>query len=219
MDSDSDYDDCPGTTLVEAISDDLISKYQIQFHFDKANLRSILEEVVINEKLKFSCICGGYFTKFNGQITSADIYIFTSNNYVQSEAYLNMFLNENFRRFDFKQLGTVAPPGVLAIKKVVLANGKQAVIHFTSINFPRSKNHRVQLLNTYDLESCKIIYSYNKNCLECSDWFFKGGSLISENKLPTQEFLNKYRQKGFRFVNNFFKPESNIYQDLNNFPN
>lgn len=83
------------------------------------------------------------------------------------------------------------------------------------MNFSKSPNHRIHLVNTYDLECCKVIYTYNKNLIECSDWFENGGNLISENRLPTNEFLDKYREKGFRFENNYFKPESNLILRIN----
>lgn len=115
----------------------------------------------------------------------------------------------------FIKKGTVAPQAVLAIKSILLASGKQANVYFTYVNFPRSTNHRIQLVNTYDLECCKVIYIYSRNSFECSDWFKKGGNLISENRIPTHQFLDKYRQKGFQFENNFFKPESNYFLKVN----
>lgn len=82
----------------------MITRYNVQFNFDKTNSKSILDEVVVKEKLKYSCICGGFFTKKNQQITDPDIYIFTGSNYIPTEAFLNMFLNEKFRQTPFKPL-------------------------------------------------------------------------------------------------------------------
>lgn len=88
------------------ISEDLIDrkKYNIQFNLDKCDFRSIIEEIVVKEKLKFSCICGGYFTKLNGNKTTPDIYIFAGSNYNPKEEYLNTFLNDQFKKFKFDQL-------------------------------------------------------------------------------------------------------------------
>lgn len=97
----------------------------------------------------------------------------------------------------------------------MLENDKQANVYFTYVNFTRSSNHRIQLVNTYDLECCKVIYTYQKNIIECSDWFLYGGNLISQNRIPTHQFLEKYRQKGFQFENNYFKPESNVHFEIN----
>lgn len=65
------------------VSDDLINgeKHKIQFNVDKNDFRSIIEQIVVKEKLKFSCICGGYFTKLNGNKTTPDLYIFCDSNY------------------------------------------------------------------------------------------------------------------------------------------
>ncbi|RNA40571.1 hypothetical protein BpHYR1_004148 [Brachionus plicatilis] len=82
--------------------------------------------------------------------------IFTSSNYAPTETYLNMFLNEEFKQTPFKQLGTVAPKAILAVKSITLASGKQANVHYTYVNFPRSLNHLIQLVNTYDLDYAKL---------------------------------------------------------------
>lgn len=88
------------------VSEDLIDrkKYNIQFNLDKCDFRSVIEEIVVKEKLKFSCICGGYFTKLNGNKTTPDIYIFAGSNYNPKEEYLNTFLNDQFKKFKFEQL-------------------------------------------------------------------------------------------------------------------
>ena len=88
------------------VSEDLSygRKYQIEFHVDRTDFRNILEEVVVKPKVKFACIAGGYFTKLNREITTPDIYVFTGSNYNPTENYLNQFLNEPFRRFEFEEL-------------------------------------------------------------------------------------------------------------------
>ncbi|CAF0716827.1 unnamed protein product [Brachionus calyciflorus] len=216
MDSYCEFeDDCP--SLGSIISQDFISKYHVEFNLDKTRFKQIIEEIATKDKLSFTCIAGGFFTKLHGQATEPDVYIFPGDDYIPTEEYLNTFLNEHFRYFNFKDLGKVAPKGVLAIKCVILQNGEKAKIYFTNVNFTRSLNHRVQFLNTYDLEPCKIIYLYSKNSLECSDWYIKGGNMITEKRNLNREFLDKYIQKGFRFENNCFERESEKIKDLNNF--
>lgn len=84
------------------------------------------------------------------------------------------------------------------------------------MNFPNSSNQRTQLVNSYDLECCKIIYSYDKDIFECSDWFLKGGIVISKLRIPNQDLFEKFKKKGFNFENNCFKPESGTVVSLNN---
>ncbi|CAF0716831.1 unnamed protein product [Brachionus calyciflorus] len=214
MDYDSEFDD-DSPTLGQFISQDLITKYHVDFNFDKSYLKAIVEEVVVKEKLNFTCIAGGFFTKLNGNTSEPDIYIFPGGNYFPTEEYLNTFLNGEFKQINFRQLGTVSPQGILAIKDVTLKNGTKANVYFTYINFMRSQNHRVQLLNTYDLEPCKVIYFYENNLLECSRWFSEGGNMISEYRNPSMELINKYKNKGFRFYNNNFKTETNFLPNIN----
>ncbi|CAF0779622.1 unnamed protein product [Brachionus calyciflorus] len=213
----SDCDDIDCFKLGIYISHDLIDRqrYQIEFNFERSNLRSIIEEIVVAEKVNFSCICGGYFTKLNGQVTTPDIYIFTGSNYNPKEEFLNNFLNIQFRDFEFDQLGTVAPQGVLAKKKVTMQNGKSAYVYFTYVYFSRSDNHKIQLLDTCDIEPCKIMYSYSNDLLYCSGWFANGGNILYDNRTPSTEFLEKYYQKGFRFPNNIFIPTSIDKRDIN----
>ncbi|RMZ95026.1 hypothetical protein BpHYR1_053672 [Brachionus plicatilis] len=216
MDSDSDTEDFPDTILGSFISADFVDKYGIEFDFDKSNLKSIIEEVVVHDKLRFSCVCGGYFVKSNSRAKNTDIYLYSGSDYLATEQYLNSFLNEKYRNFDFHQLGTVAPQGIIAKKTVILPDGKQAIVYFSYINFPKSTNHRIQLLNTFDLEPCKIIYLYAKNMLLCSQWYLGGGSMISENHNPSLDFVENYKKKGFLFENNVFVPQRNRYIDINN---
>lgn len=85
-----------------------------------------------------------------------------------------------------------------------MKNKKNAYVYFTYVNFSRSNNHKIQLLNTYDLEPCKIMYYYGNNRIYCSEWFANGGNMIYDDRKPSEEFLKKYQQKGFQFENNFF---------------
>lgn len=88
----------------QIVSKELETKHKVEFNFDKLACRSILENVVKRESLKYSCIAGGYFTKLNGQITSPDIYIYTGRSFYPSIDFLNSFLNEEFRSIQFDQL-------------------------------------------------------------------------------------------------------------------
>lgn len=51
------------------------------------------------------------------------------------------------------------------------------------------------LLNMFQLEPCKMAYKDKK--FHFSDWFVRGGSIISEGHEPSVEFINKYLEKGF----------------------
>lgn len=48
------------------------------------------------------------------------------------------------------------------------------------------------------------MYSYGNNRIYCSEWFAYGGSMVYDDRTPSDEFLEKYYQKGFRFEDNFF---------------
>ncbi|CAF0807898.1 unnamed protein product [Brachionus calyciflorus] len=218
MDSEnSQCEDFEYPQLSSGISIDLIDgeKYKIEFNFDKSNLRSIIKEVVAKDKLNSSCICGGYFTKLKRAITTPDIYIFDDSKYLPEEEYLNSFLNEQFREFRFDQLGTTAPLGIFAKKKVIMNDKKEANVYFTYIPFPKTCQAKSELLNTYDLEPCRIMYSYSDNLFYCSVWFTSGGNMIAENRKPSKEFLDKYYDKGFCFQDNVFNCSKGWSRDIN----
>ncbi|RNA20657.1 hypothetical protein BpHYR1_040384 [Brachionus plicatilis] len=197
----------------QIVSKELETKHKIEFNFDKIECRRILEKIVNRDSLKYCCIAGGYFTKLNGQTTSPDIYIYTGRYFYPSIDFLNSFLNEEYREKSFDQLGFIAPQGVMARKTIIFDN-KEFFVNFSYVNFPKSTNHRIQLLGTYDLEPCKIIYLYAKNSFYCSEWFYKGGSMIAENHTPPDQFLQKYRQKGFHFEENVFLVETDLFKVL-----
>lgn len=99
-------------------------------------------------------------------------------------------------------------------RKIIKLGDKILFINFSYVNFPKSNNHRIQLLNTYDLEPCKIIYLYAKDSFYCSEWFYKGGSMIAEDHATSEEFLEKYRLKGFDFEDNIFFVETDVFKVL-----
>lgn len=51
------------------------------------------------------------------------------------------------------------------------------------------------LLNKFQLEPCKMAFKDGK--FYFSDWFVRGGPIISEGHEPSSELINKYLQKGF----------------------
>lgn len=51
------------------------------------------------------------------------------------------------------------------------------------------------LFDTFQLEPCKIAFREGK--FYFSDWFVRGGSIIAKGHEPSQEFLDKYFEKGF----------------------
>ena len=105
----------------------------------------------------------------------------------------------------------------MAKKMGRLSDGTNVFINFTHVNFPRSDNHKLQLMNTFDLEPCKIIYAYHNNRFFCGKWFENGGHIISDDRKPSVEFFNKYIQKGFNFPRNFFEPVTGIYMNVNDY--
>ncbi|CAF1056668.1 unnamed protein product, partial [Brachionus calyciflorus] len=206
--------DCP-LSPVYILADLLSTNHHIEFNLNKESVRSILEEVIPKKKLNYSSVCGGYFTKLNGQITSPDIYIFPSSNYIATEKFLNTFLKKKFRSSPFQQLETIAPIGIIARKSIILSNGQNAEIYFTHINFHRNDNTKIQLMNTYDLQPCRIMYEYAKNKFYCSEWFARGGKMIYDERNPSQEFIQKYKTKGFVFEDNVYEPPNYDTKDIN----
>lgn len=70
-------------------------------------------------------------------------------------------------------------------------------------------------MNTYDLQPCKIMYEFAKNKFFCSEWFARGGNMVYDDRNPPEEFIQKYKAKGFVFENNCYVPPDNFLTDIN----
>ncbi|CAF0971499.1 unnamed protein product [Brachionus calyciflorus] len=202
-----------GSTIV----DDLISegnKYGLKFDFDKVACDEIIKKVVENEKIQFSAICGGFFTRHKDQDRkqqSVDIFIYDcQKHFITNEKHLNSFLKEPFKKIDFDDLGKISPSGIVAKKHFELENGQKVNVYFTHIAFPLNDSFKYELLDLFDLNPCKIMYYAGNKQFYLNNWFSIGGHIVPENKNPSHEFLSKYRRKGFNFEGDYFMPKSII---------
>lgn len=106
--------------------------------------------------------------------------------------------------------GKIAPGGVVAKKQIKLKNNQKVNIYFTHIPFPKNDFYKYELLDLFEIQPSKIMYYGGNKQFYLNNWFSIGGSLVPENKNPSQEFINKYKKKGFDFEGDYFVPKTII---------
>lgn len=94
-----------------SIVDDLLSennKYGIKFNFDKDHCQEIIKDIVQENQIPQSAICGGFFTRHKDidvKDQTADLFIYDGGKYfINTQTHLNSFLKEPFSKIEFDDL-------------------------------------------------------------------------------------------------------------------
>lgn len=196
---------------------ELVGKLNLELN--KERCREVIEQYVKSDYRDRAGIGGGFFFEnATHRQPHVDIYIFAGDRYCPTENDLNYMLISS--EGDFEK-DTISPRGQMAEKNI----DNDTTIRFVSIDFPSSDDQVKQLLNTYEIELCKIFYAYNNNKLYCGDWFLNGGdfyshkpstwSVLNERRECLVDFLTRKKTAFYKTVDIYTPVNRELFVDLN----
>lgn len=199
----------------------LLNNRRIRFDLDRKKYQAIIETLIQPDSQARAAIAGGCFTKYpedTQTLDTVDLYVSTSHkdtmhaqlnkdeqqmtsmlaevNNILKTPVGSILVGDSFNRNVICQI--TQTHDVSWLDKDLKRQTQRITV---KILFTIQETNRIDsLLNMFQLEPCKIAYKDKK--FHFSDWFVRGGSIISEGHEPSVEFLNRYLQKGFEHTMN-----------------